>query len=92
MPYVKHEKRELLDDSIDYLSGSLKNASPNGEGLEGNLNYSVTRLLLALYGDPSYKKINNMVGVLECIKQELYRRYVSDYENLKAKENGDVYK
>jgi len=31
------------------------------------------------------------MGVLECIKQEFYRRAVAPYEDKKKEENGDVY-
>jgi len=37
-----------------------------------------------------YQTYNDVIGVLECIKQELYRRFVSKYEDLKIKQNGDI--
>jgi len=39
----------------------------------------------------SYAELNEVIGVLECAKQELYRRVVAPYEDGKAKINGDVY-
>lgn len=59
----------------------------------GDLNYAITQLLEAYRegnGD-SYWTFNDMIGVLECAKQELYRRIVSPYEDRKIQENGDVY-
>jgi hypothetical protein len=38
-----------------------------------------------------YAEINEVVGVLECCKLELYRRLAAPYEDTKIKENGDVY-
>jgi hypothetical protein len=39
----------------------------------------------------SYFSYNEVVGVLECVKLEMYRRLVAPYEDRKCKENGDVY-
>ena len=41
-------------------------------------------------GKPNYAKLAIITGVLENIKQEFYRRVASPYEDLKAKQNGDV--
>ena len=57
----------------------------------GVLNYIITRLCHWWLGDsPNYEKFNEVIGVLECAKQELYRRKVSPYEDEKINENGDV--
>jgi len=78
---------------------------PLGEELEtvGELNFAITSLVLSFLGlipdhgdwirtnDPSYESFNDAVGVLECVKQELYRRAVIPYEQKKCAENGDVY-
>lgn len=40
---------------------------------------------------PSYKIINEIIGVLECVKLEFYRRIAAPYENDKQQANGDVY-
>ena len=58
---------------------------------EGELNYILTRLVLSWLEDPNYKAYNAAIGVLECVKQELYRRSVGPYEDTKKEENGDVY-
>jgi hypothetical protein len=39
----------------------------------------------------SYQNINELIGVLECAKLELYRRVASPYEDEKIQSNGDVY-
>ena len=38
-----------------------------------------------------YARINELIGVLECAKLELYRRIAVPYEDTKIAENGDVY-
>ena len=38
----------------------------------------------------NYSKANELVGVLECVKQEFYRRQVVPYEEEKIGENGDL--
>lgn len=56
------------------------------------MNYTITRMADELYGGGGYAIYNRLIGVIECIKQEFYRRKVSPYEDKKCKENGDVYK
>jgi hypothetical protein len=58
----------------------------------GNLNYTITKIINAWLGHtPNYAKYNEVIGVLECAKLELYRRKVSEYEDQKCRENDDVY-
>lgn len=56
----------------------------------GILNYIITKLLLST-SPTNYYDYNSLVGVLECCKLEFYRRAVAAYENVKIKENGDVF-
>jgi len=59
----------------------------------GDLNFLITTLLdeyLSVHG-LSYTNINNLVGVLDCVKLELYRRIAAPYEDQKLDINGDVY-
>ena len=80
MPYIKETRRAYLRVGED----DPKNA--------GELNYTLTSIILKyLDNNPNYQKFNDVVGVLECAKLELYRRMVSVYEDQKIKENGDVY-
>ena len=59
----------------------------------GELNYKITRLILDyLKARPeSYHALNEVVGVLECAKQELYRRRAGPYEDQARRRNGDVF-
>ena len=81
MPYEKQEVRARLD-------AGGKPESP------GELNYLISRLIdsyLVSKGALRYAHINEVVGVLECAKLELYRRLAAPYEDGKLKERGDVY-
>lgn len=79
MPYIEKEKREEIE---------------NGRFAEnvGELNYIFTRLASDYLGiAPNYARFNDVIGVLESCKLELYRRLVAPYENYKIDTNGDVY-
>ena len=91
MPYIKTSTRENLDTDINKLVQKI--IDQGEDGVCGNLNYVITRIIaasLALDTDPRYSKINGAIGVLECAKQELYRRIASPYEDTKIYQNGDV--
>jgi len=91
MPYIEKEYRKLYDPYIDKILESLD----MGNTLAGDVNYIITRVLngyLSLCHRPTYQDYNAMIGVLECTKQELYRRKIAPYEDRKRKSNGDVFK
>lgn len=88
MPYIPKADRKILDDKIVLLKGEI---SLKGEFCNlGELNYVITRLVLSMK-PKSYSDYNALIGVLECVKLELYRRAVAPYEDKKKEENGDVY-
>lgn len=59
----------------------------------GELNYAITALCLAYLKEQgkSYATQAEIVGALECVKLEFYRRSLAPYEDGKIKANGDVY-
>lgn len=84
MPYIPQDYRPVIDKAIEQLPTVMT---------EGEMNYAITRILdrrLAFHGT-SYGLINSLIGVLECVKLELYRRIAAIYEDKKCAENGDVY-
>ncbi|MFH1328995.1 MAG: hypothetical protein ABIH76_09200 [Candidatus Bathyarchaeota archaeon] len=87
MPYVSKERRAKIDPTLNPLIELLLKVPV--DQVDGELNYVVTRILNALY-PPRYFNYNRAVGVLECIKQEFYRRRVAPYEDKKIKEHGDI--
>jgi hypothetical protein len=95
MPYINQESRNMLASDIAGLCVTIDAVmSKDGSTARaGTLNYVVSTLLDLYYPDGSkYDDYNSAVGVLECIKLELYRRIVGKYEDLKIVQNGDVYR
>lgn len=82
MPYITQEQREELQEWLDSI---VLFDLPSGE-----LNYVVTSLLLKT-NPKCYDDYNTLIGVLECIKLELYRKRIALYEDKKCAENGEVY-
>lgn len=85
MPYIK------MLDRAKYIK-ELSKLSEVGISNPGELNYLITCLCnhYAHTKKVSYQTINDIIGVLECAKQEYYRRVVGPYEEIKIKENGDL--
>lgn len=91
MPYILKDRRRKYEDLIHELS-ILINEGEN-KGRAGDLNYIITALLLKVYkGEWCYAVYNDIIGMLECCKQEFYRRHVAPYEDTKINSvlNGDV--
>lgn len=94
MPYISQQARsELYSTDINEFDQEtilgLRWAETPGE-----LNYIITQLIntyLDDYENVGYTELNEVIGVLECAKLELYRRLVAPYEDQKIAENGDVY-
>lgn len=87
MPYIPKAHRKDWDKVIKEIVDTVCIGTE-----PGTLNYIITKILKEALGEtPNYKRYNEIIGVLECCKLELYRRCVSKYEDKKVKENGDVY-
>ena len=80
MPYIPKPDRERV----------LEEQAANSPG---ELNFLLTTTIneYLLQGTMNYQTLNEIMGVLECVKQEFYRRVVAPYEQEKMKTNGDVY-
>ncbi|SHJ63654.1 hypothetical protein SAMN02745181_2232 [Rubritalea squalenifaciens DSM 18772] len=81
MPYIDTDRRPAID-----AGDAPQNA--------GELNYAISKLVdayLIQKGGLRYTHINEVVGVLECAKLEVYRRLAAPYEDSKIAESGDVY-
>ena len=87
MPYIKPERREKYNRVLAELIGILKTLPV--EEVDGELNYVVTKILKGVY-PLRYFHLNKAMGVLECVKQEYYRRVAAPYEDIKIRESGDV--
>lgn len=87
MPYIKPERRPELDKIIEQILIFMQKL-PEQER-DGCLNYLFTKTLKTLF-KPSYFNYERIMGLLSCIQQEFYRRWISPYEDSKMKEHGDV--
>lgn len=80
MPYIKPSRRFEISNDLVVIDQP------------GDLNFAITQLIDRYMGEIiNYRKINEVVGVLECAKLELYRRVAAPYEDGKCAQNGDVY-
>jgi len=80
MPYINKQCRQ----NIDLLVSNINNP--------GVLNYVISSIVHKYIRDFGlrYQVLNEVIGVLECAKLELYRQIASPYEDIKKKENGSV--
>jgi len=86
MPYIKQNQRAHFDCAIEEIIDTL---GPDWNA--GDLNYIVSKITWSLFKkNARYATANTLIGALECIKLELYRRQISPYEDQKIIENGDL--
>lgn len=92
MPYIKQDKRDVLNPAIDSVLDALRQLESDDpdNNFEGNMNYIVSTLIAKSYGT-SYRDINDVVGFVTSALLEYYIRVAVPYEKQKAYENGDVY-
>ena len=84
MPYIKSEDRPKFDKLIEELT--VKITKP------GELNYVITKLLhtqVEIQG-LKYETIRSILGDLDGVRLEFYRRVAAPYEENKRKMNGDI--
>ena len=95
MPYITQDLRDKINLEIFDLQEQILNIS-GSDNIEGLLNYVITNLLVdkAIWCDASsalsYRHYNRMLGVLESVKQEIYRRIIAPYEDKCIMKNGDI--
>ncbi len=80
MPYVTQEARDRLNAGGDPQTS-------------GELNYVLTVYCadFLLRSQQRYQDMNDVMGALTGALAEFQRRIVGPYEDIKARENGDVY-
>jgi len=87
MPYIEQDLRNQLDYHIECVQKTLLALG----NTEGDLNYSITRLVAAAFlNEPRYFSIARVSGVLENVYSEFYRRIGVPYEKSAIEKNGDV--
>ena len=88
MPYIEIKERKKYWKELDSLIDKLRSI-PKDKQL-GHLNYIIYTLVLSLLKPISYYRIQNLIGMLECCKQEVIARILRPYEERKIEENGDI--
>jgi len=82
MPYIEPKLRKEMDEVVDYMiSKGVKD--------DGKLNYILFKLCKKII-KPSYNNFKNYIGEITECSEEIRRRLLSEYENKKIEENGDV--
>ncbi len=86
MPYIKQVERNRFENTLNDI---MHNLPANA----GELNYMLSRIcdIYIQVKGKNYQNLNEVIGVLECVKQEYYRRIVVPYEDKKIEDNTDVY-
>ena len=90
MPYIKTDKRNKITPVVH---GPNTKVESQFIDCAGDLNYAFTMLAVDYIKRKglNYQNISDIVGAFVCAKDEFERRVVTDYENSKIEENGDVY-
>lgn len=88
MPYINRTDRAKYQNVIKELA-ALVPQDPKERA--GNMNYIISLLIQKVYGpNMRYADHNEVVGVLNCIEAEFYRRFTAPYEDKKVTEQGDL--
>ena len=87
LPYIKQEDRPQYDEAVENL---VKVLDQNG-WVDGHFNYVVSAIIKKWFeSNKRYTTANSIMGVVDCIGKEFYRRHIAPYEDEKIEENGDV--
>ncbi|MCB0346793.1 MAG: hypothetical protein KDD66_16875 [Bdellovibrionales bacterium] len=88
MPYIKKEERKVYQEAINALAEAVprdRTARP------GHMNYIVSLLIERVYGEQMrYCDHNEVLGFLEGVQLEFYRRKTAPYEDEKIISEGDL--
>lgn len=87
MPYIDKADRAEFGESLANIIDDLEST-----GFKvGEYNFVLSTILWSAFrADACYTRANNLLGVLEAVKLEFYRRKVAVLEDSKIKENGDL--
>jgi len=82
LPYIKQEQRPDLDQIVDLMK-------KKGVKADGDLNYIIFAFC-SRHITPGYGNYKNYRGELRETADEIGRRFLAPYEDIKKDENGDV--
>ena len=90
MPYIIPADRIQFDPKIKEVISVITN-NGSSKAKVGDINYVFSKIIWELFDkNPSYTLGNDLMGVLEGVRSEFYRRKLGPYEDQKMKENGDI--
>ncbi len=88
MPYIARKDRAQYQKAIDELARLVP---PDRMARPGHMNYIISLLIQRVYGNSMrYADHNEVVGLLNCVQQEFYRRFTAPYEDVKIEQEGDL--
>ena len=94
MPYINQEQRKKFDKLVDHLVMELMHTDSGekrAEPIAGQINYVISRLIWKIFDEhSSYARANELMGVLQGVQAEFYRRKVGPYEDGAIERNGDI--
>lgn len=87
MPYIEPEDRKKYHLAVANVIHKLDRADWH----PGHINFVIYSILKAAWiRNASYTNGNKLLGVLDGVGKEFYRRLLAPYEDEKMDENGDV--
>ena len=88
MPYIGRKDRKQYQEVLNTLSDAIPKDRMQRPG---HMNYIVSLLIEKVYGtELRYADHNEVIGVLNSICLEFYRRKTAPYEDVKIEEEGDL--
>jgi len=87
MPYIERKRRHELYGYIEALDDKLAEMGDVG----GDMNFVIFRLLYLKWERVrKYMTAETMMGTLNCVGREFYRRCIAPYEDGAMWRNGDI--
>ena len=79
MPYISENERQAIAEGCTPITA-------------GQLNYAIHLLIddYIIKNGLNYQTCNDVMGALQGVQQEFYRRKVAPYEDEKKDQNGDI--
>ena len=95
MPYIKKDRRTVLDPYIDELLYNLWGHSDEVDDISpelGEINYIVSKILWHCWEyRKNYGRAAMLIGTVNCAIEEFRRRVLNPYEDDKIQIEGDIF-
>lgn len=93
MPYIDQKSRlKFREDTMLVTKETAVEFLGKRINTAGELNYVVSMLCLEYLktNGKNYQHMNDIMGALQGVQSELYRRVIAPYEDEKINSNGDI--